>query len=446
MVERKDYSRIRKVMDLPNLLEIQTRSYSAFLQHDVPPRLRKKEGLHGAFLSLFPVSDVKGYYALEYDGYKLGVPKYSIGECKERGMTFAAPLKVDMSLLVYEQDGEEKRFVEKISNEVYIGEIPLMTERGTFVINGAERVIVSQLHRSPGITFDEVDHPSGKRLLTARIIPQRGSWVEVLLDADDVLTVNIDRRKKMPATILLRALGFSSDEDVMALFYKNKAVEVNDDNREELTGGVMAKTAFNGNTGEIILETNEIITEDKFEALKANGIAEVQILENVLNPENMVLRNTLAIDPTKSEEEALFYIYATMRPGDPPNVDTARNLVSRLFFDEKRYDLGDVGRYRINSRLGVNPGEGINTLTRDDLVATFKYMIGLSNGEGFIDDIDHLGNRRVRSVGELLSAQFTVGLTRMVRTIRERLSLRDTENLTPQDLINARTVSTVVQA
>ena len=198
MVERKSYSRIKRTAELPNLLEIQTKSYDAFLQPDFPPRLRKKQGLHGSFLSLFPVSDVKGYYSLEYDGYRLGTPKYTLKECKERGMTFASPLKVDMSLLVFEQDGETKKFVEKIANEVYIGEIPLMTERGTFVINGAERVIVSQLHRSPGITFDEVTHPNGKKLLTARIIPQRGSWVEILLDVDDVLTVNIDRRKKMP--------------------------------------------------------------------------------------------------------------------------------------------------------------------------------------------------------------------------------------------------------
>jgi DNA-directed RNA polymerase subunit beta len=434
-------------MDLPNLLEIQTKSYEAFLQQDVPPRQRKKEGLHGAFQSLFPVNDVKGYYTLEYEGYKLGVPKYSIRECKERGMTFAAPLKVDMSLLVYEQDGEEKRFVEKISNEVYIGEIPLMTERGTFVINGAERVIVSQLHRSPGITFDEIDHPSGKRLLTARIIPQRGSWVELLLDMDEVLTINIDRRKKMPATILLRALGFSSDEEIISLFYKSESRKVSEKAREEIVGMVTARSAFNEETGEIILEANETITEDKFTALLEHRINEIEVLTDVSQTENAVIRNTIRVDPTKSEEEALFYIYATMRPGDPPNVDTARNLIERLFFDEKRYDLGDVGRYRVNTRLGVSHPEGeVNTLMREDFVAAFNYMVGLNNGEGFIDDIDHLGNRRVRSVGELLSAQFTVGLTRMVRTIRERLSLRDTENITPQDLINARTVSTVVQA
>ncbi|HEX7511420.1 MAG TPA: DNA-directed RNA polymerase subunit beta, partial [Chitinivibrionales bacterium] len=446
MLERRSYSRIPAVMDLPDLLEIQTKSYKAFLQSDTPPRLRKKQGLNAVFMSLFPVSDVKGYYSLEYEGYKLGVPKYTLKECKERGMTFAAPLKVDMSLLVYEQDGEVKKFVEKITNEVYVGEIPLMTERGTFVINGAERVIVSQLHRSPGITFDEEDHPSGEKLLTARIIPQRGSWVEIILDVDDVLTVNIDRRKKMPATILLRALGYSTDEKLLALFHENVGIEVSAKTKEKILGQINAKTVFNRETGEIIIDANEAITEEKWKHLAANHVAKIDIIKDIANPENMIIRNTIAIDPTKSEEEALFYIYATMRPGDPPNVETARNLIQRLFFDEKRYDLGDVGRYRINTRLNMKSEEGVNILTKDDFVATFNYLIHLSDGVGFIDDIDHLGNRRVRSVGELLSAQFTVGLTRMVRTIRERLSLRDNENVTPQDLINARTVSTVVQA
>ncbi|MBD3392171.1 MAG: DNA-directed RNA polymerase subunit beta [Chitinivibrionales bacterium] len=446
MTKRKSYSHIGAVMDLPDLLEIQTQSYAKFLQQDVPPRQRKKEGLHGSFQSLFPVNDVKGYYSLEYDGYKLGVPKYSLKECKERGMTYAAPLKVDMSLLVYERDGEVKKFVEKISNEVYIGEIPLMTERGTFVINGAERVIVSQLHRSPGITFDEVDHSSGKKMLSARIIPQRGSWVEILLDADGVLTVNIDRRKKMPATVLMRALGYSTDEEILLLFHNTKKVKVSAKNKEQLLNGVVAKTVFSMDTGEIILDANDLVNDEKLKALLDNKIGEVELLEDVTKPENLVIRNTIASDTTKSEEEALLYIYATMRPGDPPNVETARNLVNRLFFDEKRYDLGDVGRYRVNTRIGTSHPEGLNTLVKDDFVGVFKYMINLSAGEGFIDDIDHLGNRRVRSVGELLTAQFTVGLTRMVRTIRERLSLRDSENLTPQDLINARTVSTVVQA
>ncbi|MBD3420501.1 MAG: DNA-directed RNA polymerase subunit beta [Chitinivibrionales bacterium] len=447
MVKRRSYSSVPEVMPMPDLLEIQTRAYKEFLQLDVPPRMRKNTGLHAAFMSLFPINDVKGYYTLEYEGYKLGVPKYTLRECKERGMTYAAPLKVDMSLLVYEPDGETKRFVEKISNEVYIGEIPLMTDRGTFVINGAERVIVSQLHRSPGITFDEVTHPNGKKLLTARIIPQRGSWVEIILEVDDVLIVNIDRRKKMPATILLRALGYSRDEEILALFHDAKELEVKAGNKAQILGSIVSATVFNEDTGEILLDANEIITEDKYNLLAENKIGKIKVLKDIANPDNVVVRNTIGIDSTKSEEEALFFLYGTMRPGDPPNVETARNLITRMFFDEKRYDLGEVGRYRVNTRLSVHPEtDGANILTKEDFIETFKYMIDLSVGEGFIDDIDHLGNRRVRSVGELLAAQFTVGLTRMVRTIKERLSLRDTENITPQDLINARTVSTVIQA
>ncbi|MCL2181959.1 MAG: DNA-directed RNA polymerase subunit beta [Chitinispirillia bacterium] len=447
MTDRKTYSRIKRVTDLPNLLEIQTKSYETFLQPDTP-RQRKKEGLHGAFQSLFPVNDVKGYYELQYDGYKLGIPKYNLRECKERGMTYAAPLKVDMSLVVYEPDGDARKFVEKISNEVYIGEIPLMTERGTFVINGAERVIVSQLHRSPGITFDEVVHLNGKKLLTARIIPQRGSWVEILLDVDDVLTVNIDRRKKMPATVLLRALGYSTNEEIITLFYEKETAAVDKQNSEAVLGRVAGREVVDEETGEIIIDASEVITEEKFKALVEKGIAEIEVLAGDLDSdENRIILETLKQDSTKSEEDALFHIYATMRLGDPPTVEVARNLVQRAFFDDKRYDLGSVGRYRVNTRLNVTPPEDVkNTLTKEDFVEAYKYMIKLNAGDGFIDDIDHLGNRRVRSVGELLAAQFTVGLTRMVRTIRERLSLRDTENITPQDLINARTVSTVVQA
>ena len=446
MTDRKTYSRIKRVANLPNLLEIQTHSYENFLQPDTPPRLRKKEGLHGAFEGLFPVNDVKGYYELQYDGYKLGIPKYNLRECKERGMTYAAPLKVDMSLIVYEPEGETKKFVEKISNEVYIGEIPLMTERGTFVINGAERVIVSQLHRSPGITFDEIVEPNGKKQLTARIIPHRGSWVEIQLDGD-VLIVNIDRRKKMPATVLLRALGYSTNEEIINLFYEKETIKVENKNSEALLGRVIGKEVVDEETGEILIDASEAITEEKFKALVEKGIAEVEVLAGDLDSDdNRIILETLKKDQTKSEEDALLHIYATMRLGDPPTVDVARSLVQRAFFDDKRYDLGSVGRYRVNTRLGVTPPEGTNTLTKEDFVETYKYMIKLNAGDGFIDDIDHLGNRRVRSVGELLATQFTVGLTRMVRTIRERLSLRDTENITPQDLINARTVSTVVQA
>jgi DNA-directed RNA polymerase subunit beta len=546
MIERKSYSRIERGIDLPNLLEIQTKSYEEFLQPDTPPHLRKKEGLHGAFLELFPVDDVKGYFRLEYDGYKLGIPKYSLRECKERGMTYAAPLKVDMSLLVHELDGETKRFKEKFSNEVYIGEIPLMTERGTFVINGAERVIVSQLHRSPGITFDKVMHPNGKELLTARIIPKHGSWIEILLDVDDVLTINIDRKKKMPATVLLRAFGYSSDEDILDLFLENdrvkletddvdrlveqlkgkickknirvtKSVNVAEESKElikarcaervvnkikvpvsvnvaaeskklinevcaepvadEETGEILADAEealtadkikkltesgvknikiYKEETGEVLADAEEVLTADKVKKLTESGVKNIKIYEYIVctgeaftaerikkvleineklleiykcdttNERDRIILETWKKDDTKCEEEALFLIYASMRLGDPPNVDTARNLVQRAFFDGKRYDLGNVGRYRINTRLKVDPSDESTTLHKEDIVAALKYMITLATGGGFIDDIDHLGNRRVRSVGELLKAKFTEGLMRMVRTAKERFSTRPT--------------------
>ena len=443
MVERKYYSKVPEVKELPDLLEIQTRSYAQFLQQDVPQHKRKKKGLHGVFTALFPVDDSKGYYTLEYDSYRLGVPKYSIRECKERGMTFAAPLKVDMSLSVFDKDGKERTFLEKISNEVYIGEIPLMTERGTFVVNGAERVIVSQLHRSPGIVFNEVTQPTGKTIIGARIIPQRGSWVELMLDSDNLLWVNIDRRKKMPATILLRALGYSSNQEIISLFNKTKSLTIKS---KDLLGSVFAEAVIDQDTGEMLFDASELVTAEAVEVLVAQGVKKVAVFDDVEDLASVILRNTLAKDETKTEEEALFYIYQSMRPGPPPNVDTARSLVNRLFFDQKRYDLGVVGRYRLNSRLKVESEKEVQTLQTPDFVATIRYLITLGNGEGYLDDIDHLGNRRVRSVGELMETQFAVGVTRMVRTVRDQLNMRGAENIVPADLISARTVATVIQS
>ncbi len=446
MLKRKSYARIKEKLEIPDLLRVQKESYDSFLQQDVPPNKRKKEGLHGAFQNLFPISDVKGYFKLEYVNYKLGVPKYSLEESKQRGMTYAAPLKVDLAFSTYDVDGKEQKFIEKVTNEVYIGEIPLMTERGTFVINGAERVIVSQLHRSPGITFDEDKKKSSKTRLTARIIPQRGSWVELLLDSDDVLWINIDRRKKMPVTVMLRALGYSLDEDIISLFHTVKAINLSETSDEEITGKMVVETVFDRSTGEVVADTNEMLTADKIKELRSYDIQEIKIVDEESSAIKDILRNTFAKDATNSENEAILAIYETIRPGPPPNIDNARNTIKRLFFDERRYDLGEVGRLRLNDRLGVTHPEEKNTLCVDDFTAAIKYIIKLDEGEGYLDDIDHLGNRRVRSVGELLETQFSVGLARMSRTIRERLSVRDNENLVPQDLINARTVSTVIQA
>ncbi len=449
MRARKSYATVNPAMDPPNLLEIQKKSYDEFLQPNEPPHKRADQGLEGAFRNVFPIDDMKGYYSLEYDGYRLGTPKYGIEECKERGLTFAVPLKLDLSLLVYEVEGESKQFVEKISNEVYLGELPLMTQRGTFVINGAERVIVNQLHRSPGITFDEITYPNGKKMLTARIIPQRGSWIEMIFDDSDSIVINIDRRKKMPLTILLRSLGYSTDEEILGLFREARTVLVQKSKKQSVIGKLCAQPVFIEDTGEIIIDANETITEEYFDLLIENKIKEVSIIDVSDDPGTRdigeVIRNTMKNDHTKSEEEALFYIYNTVRPGDPPNVEAARNLVFRMFFDDTRYDLGKVGRHRVSSRLNT-PASDSHVLAKEDIIAACKYLVGLKNGEGFVDDIDHLGNRRVRSVGELLTTQFTVGLTRMVRTVKERLGLHAAENITPQDLINARAVNTVIQA
>jgi DNA-directed RNA polymerase subunit beta len=442
MVQRRTYSSSRFSFELPYLLDVQVNSFNRFIQAGVLPKERKHEGLQKIFAETFPIFDVKEMYSLEYEGYTLGVPKYSLEECQKRGMTHAAPLKATLSLNIFEGEGEEKKFVEKITNDVYIGDLPLITKNGTFIINGAERVIVSQLHRSPGVSFDEETHTNGKRLLKARVIPYRGSWVEFLVDVNEAMYINIDRRRKIPATILLRAIGFSKNADLIPLFYKSKTVQIDDEAIEGLEEQVLFEDLIDRNTGELVAEANTSLTPVIIKRILEAGLESVKVCEGI--EANPVFHNTLNADPTSNEEEALFRIYGLIRPGDPPNVATAKTLLDRLFFDDKRYDLGEVGRYRMNSRLKLDVDMKTMTLTKDDFLAIMRYMVGLYENEGGLDDIDHLGNRRVRSVGELLGNQFSLGLTRMARTIRERLSLRDTEEVTPQDLVNARTVSTVI--
>ncbi len=448
MTERKSFAKSKYSMEIPFLLEVQVDSFNRFLQIGTLPKDRRNEGLEAVFRETFPITDVKEQYQLVYEGYSLGVPKYSIPECQERGMTYAAPLRATLSLNVFKTEGDEKQFAEKITNDVYFGDIPLLTENGTFIVNGAERVVVSQLHRSPGVSFDEEFHPNGKRLVKARIIPYRGSWVEFLLDVNDAMYINIDRRRKLPATILLRAIGWTDAASILELFYPiaEKAVG------PELAGSVLAQDAVTSD-GEILAEANAVLDEGVLENLKKAGIQTLRVVDIDIDTDP-VIHNTLDVDPTTGEEEALQKIYQVIRPGDPPNVETARTLIWRMFFDEKRYDLGEVGRYRMNSRLDLLVKQNVRTMTKDDFLAIMRYLVGLFNGkmkdnEGkdvvtYIDDIDHLGNRRARSVGELLSNQFAVAFTRMSRTIRERLSLRDTEEMTPQDLVNARTINAVI--
>lgn len=444
-LQRRSFSKLSSDPQLPNLLEVQLKSYQGFLQMETEPEKREDKGLQAVFNAVFPISDVRENYSLEFVKYSLGTPRYTVAECLERNMTFAAPLKATLRLVVRESQGKAKSVKDIIEQDVFLGELPLITDQGTFVINGAERVVVSQLHRSPGVFFDEEVHPSGKRLFSARIIPYRGSWVEFSLDVNDVMYVNIDSRRRIPATTFLRALGYSSDEDILDLFHQIESVSLQAGKRGELLGRFCAETIVDKETGEVVLSPAENIGEAHLDKLKELKVAKLKVL--VFDPQKdvSVAINTLQKDSTSSQMEALMKMYSLLRPGEPPTEDVAKGLLERLFFTSKRYDLGEVGRHMINLRLKLDIPRNQTVLDKQDFVLIVKYLVDLRRGEGQIDDIDHLGNRRVRTVGELLANQFSVGLSRMARTIRERMSLKDTDTLTPHDLVNARTVSAVIE-
>ena len=446
--ERISFSKLKENIEMPNLLDVQIVSYENFLQRDIPPDKRENVGLQGVFTSIFPITDVKEIYSLEFVRYSLGEPRYSIKECRERNMTYGAPLKATLRLVVREGvEGSTERVVKDIiEKDVFLGEFPLLTESGTFIINGAERVIVSQLHRSPGVFFDDEVHPNGKRLFSARIIPYRGSWVEFTLDVNDIMFVHIDSRRKLPATTLLRALGISSSEDLLREFYKTVTEKISSRKSSRFVGAVSVQNVVDPESGEVIVAAGSDISEDIFQKLCDLKIEQLGLLDVDFSSDAGVIRNTIIKDATTSYEEALFKIYSLIRPGDAPTLELAKDLLEKLFFNPKRYDLGEVGRYMINQRLQLNVSLDQTVLTKEDFLAIIKYLIALRNGDGDVDDIDHLGNRRARSVGELLANQFSVGLSRMARTIRERMSLRDNEQVTPHDLVNARTVSSVIDA
>ncbi|UCD65179.1 MAG: DNA-directed RNA polymerase subunit beta [Candidatus Zixiibacteriota bacterium] len=444
MIERISYGELADATEMPNFLEVQLRSYDDFLQSIVPPDKRQMSGLHQIFSEIFPVTDVHENYSLEYISYHLGPTRYTIDECRERNMTYAAPLRVTMRLIARQGEGEEKEVKDIIEQDVYLGELPLITEWGTFIINGAERVIVSQLHRSPGVFFDEDIHPNGKRLYSARIIPYRGSWMEFSTDINDIMYLYIDSKRKLPVTIMLRALGYSTDDDIINLFYKPVKLTAARRKDTPLEGAYLAETVINKETGEVLYGAGDPLDDDVVDKIIENGVKAFKIVPAKDRREVPVMLNTLKKDPTKSREEALFKIYSILRPGEPPSLEMAESLVDKFFFGNKRYDLGEVGRYMINQRMGLEIPLDKTTLDPQDFVSIVTYLTGLCNAVGFTDDIDHLGNRRARTVGELLANLFSVGLTRIARTIRERLSLKDQENLTPQLLVNARTVSSVV--
>ena len=442
-IERRSFGKIKEVVEMPNLLSVQIDSFEDFLQMDTAPRQRLRRGLHLVFESIFPVSDVHGIYSLEYVGYSIGNPRYSEEECRERGMTFAAPLRATLRLVTRDKESPDSPIKDVVEQSVFLGELPLMTNEGTFIINGAERVVVSQLHRSPGVFFDETLHPNGKRLFSARILPYKGPWLEFSMDINDIMYVHIDRRRKLPVTLLLKALGIAKEGQILSLFREEVDAAVDDDLIDRYNGGT---DIIDKSSGEIALEAYEQISGEKLVALEAAGLKKLKVLAAPEGTDPGVMENTLKKDPSEDEEDALTRIYNLLRPGDPPNIETARGLLERLFFNAKRYNLGDVGRYRINRRLDVGIPFESTVLHLEDFMSIIHYLLGLKVGQGNTDDIDHLGNRRVRLVGELLANQFSIGLTRMARTIRERMSLRDDEQITPHDLVNARTVSTVVQA
>ena len=534
------FAKLDQGMNMPHLLDIQTQAFESLLQLDAASLNREDIGLERVFKDLFPITDVHENFSLEFKSYTLGDPKYSVAECIERDMTYSAPLKATLQLVIFEETEAGKRPKNIIEKEVYLGELPLLTPLGTFVINGAERVIVSQLHRSPGVVFEESTHPNGQRLISARIIPFRGSWVEFTVDIHDVIYVHIDKKKKFPATALLRAFGYGTNSSILRLFFAEReldlvkkresrtdqrevlgaiiaenitlageavdpdaprlktkkartqlerdqselAVQEGDELTEEVYNRlrrlkidkvkvfasytmidlrdemdaiergeradgrrIIAVDVVDNETGEVIAECGDKLTDTLIKRIRKNEINKVQVFVTSGRAESMLIKNTLAKDPTHAEEEALKQIYSLLRPGDAPNRETAKQALERLFFSPKRYDLGRVGRYKINQRLLTNRPASETVLTKEDFVAIIRYLMELHEGRGYTDDIDHLGNRRIRSVGELIANQFSVGLSRMARLVKERMSINtDPEKISLDDLVNARTVSAVIQA
>jgi len=441
---RISFGTIKSVLDIPDLLNIQTDTFEEFIQLRKFPDERENKGLQKVFVDNFPIFDNKENYRLDFINYAIEKARFSVEECMERGLTFAAPLKAKLRLSAKDPDTEE--YVNSVEQEVYLGSVPFMTEKGTFVINGAERVVVSQLHRSPGVAFSETVHPNGTPIYSARIIPLRGSWVEFATDINYVLYVYIDRRKKFPATTLLRALGYTSNDDIFNLFNLVEEVNVNKVDLTSFIGRAIASDVFDMSTGEIFLSGGSLLTEEDLDRLGEAEVEIIRFLSRDTSPEQDLIVNTLRKDTAQSKEEALYAIYRQLRSGEAPDVETAEALIEKLFFNDKRYDLGDVGRHRMNDKLKLNIPETTTVLTIQDIIEIIKYMIKLKNGTEPIDDIDHLGNRRIRTVGEQLTQQFNVGMARMARTIKERMNMRDTENFTPQDLVNARTITSVINA
>ena len=458
--QRINFSAMQKQMPYPDFLEIQLKSFHDFFQMDSTPEVRRTEGLFKVFSENFPIEDTRKNFRLEFMDYHIDPPRYSIEECLLRGLTYSVPLKAKLFLTCTDPDHED---FEPVMQDVFLGTIPYMTPKGTFVINGAERVIVSQLHRSPGVFFGTSVHSNGTKLYSARIIPFRGSWIEFATDINRVMYAYIDRKKKLPVTTLLRAIGFESDKDILDCFGLAEEIKCTKDNLEAAIGRTLAGNVLKAwtedfvdeDTGEVVtIERNEVIleretvlTEELCEMILESGAKTILLHKDENNEaEYSIIFNTLQKDPSHSEKEAVLYIYRQLRNSEPADDATAREAIQNLFFSDKRYDLGEVGRYRINRKLEMDTPMETRTLTNQDIIEIIKYLVQLINSNAEVDDIDHLSNRRVRTVGEQLYNQFGIGLARMARTIRERMNVRDTEVFTPTDLINAKAISSVINS
>ncbi len=458
--KRVSFSSIKSVIDYPDFLDVQMRSFEEFFQIDTPAEQRNDEGLYKVFAENFPISDSRENFVLEFIDYVVDPPKYSVDECIDRGLTYAVPLKAKLRLSCNDEDNEE---FETIEQEVFLGNIPYMTAKGSFVINGAERVIVSQLHRSPGVFFAQSKHTNGTKLYSARIIPFKGSWIEFATDVNNVMYAYIDRKKKFPVTTLLRAIGYGSDKDILDLFGLSEEIKATKANLKNIVGRKLAARVLrtwtedfvDEDTGEVVsidrnevlLERDSVLTEEDTATILDSGTSTVILhREDVNVTDYSIIYNTLQKDNSNSEKEAVEQIYRQLRNTEAPDEQTARDIIQSLFFSDKRYDLGEVGRYRINKKLNLEISSDVRVLTTEDIIRIVKYLIGLINSRAVVDDIDHLSNRRVRTVGEQLYGQFGVGLARMARTIKERMNVRDNEDFKPVDLINARTLSSVINS
>ena len=458
--QRISFATVKNPMPYPDFLDVQLKSFKDFLQLDTPPELRKNDGLYKVFSENFPIADTRNNFVLEFLDYYIDPPRYSIEECLERGLTYSVPLKAKLKLYCTDPDHED---FDTVIQDVFLGPIPYMTANGTFVINGAERVVVSQLHRSPGVFFGSSIHANGTQLYSARIIPFKGSWIEFATDINNVMYAYIDRKKKLPVTTLLRAIGFESDKEILEIFGLAEEVKVTRKNLEKNIGNKLAARVLktwnedfvDEETGEVVsIERNEVVVErekaideDILEIILDSNVSTILIRkDNGNSSDYSTIFNTLMKDTSNSESEAVTYIYRQLRNADPADYASAKEVINNLFFSDKRYDLGDVGRYRINRKLNMDIDPSVRVLTREDIIEIIKYLIELVNSKANVDDIDHLSNRRVRTVGEQLSNQFAIGLARMSRTIRERMNVRDNEVFSPSDLINAKTISSVINS